>query len=237
MTGEPLVLLPGMMGDARLFWHQIIGLSARHPVQVGCLSDAASVEEMAGQVLDAAPPKFALVGHWLGALVAMEILRRAPERVLRLALMNVNSLAETPQTAALREARMVRARAGRFDEAMLEEIPAGALAPGDGRTEVQAMMLDMAGALGPEVYQRQSRALMRRPDQQRALRNTRVRALLLCGEYDTICPPRRHEFLAELMPHAEFRLILGAGHLAPLEQPEKVTRALEDWLAAPLLLK
>lgn len=237
MTGEPLVFLPGLMGDARLFWHQIIGLSARHPVQVGCLAQGASVEEMAGQVLASAPPKFALIGHWLGALVAMEMLRRAPERVLRIALMNVNSLAETPQAAALREARMVRARAGRFDAALLEEVPAEALAPGEGRQEVQAMMLEMADALGPEVYQQQSRALMRRPDQQRALRNTRVRALLLCGEYDTICPPRRHQFLAELMPHAEFRLILGAGHLTPLEQPVKVTRALEDWLAAPLLLK
>ncbi len=79
---------------------------------------------------------------------------------------------------------------------------------------------------------------MRRPDQQRALRNTKIRAMLICGEYDRICPPRRHEFLAELMPHADFRLILGAGgHLAPLEQPEKVTRALREWLAAPLLLK
>jgi len=95
----------------------------------------------------------------------------------------------------------------------------------------------MADTFGPEGFARQSRALMRRPDQQRALRNTRVRAMLICGEHDTICPPRRHEFLAELMPHAEFRLILDAGHLSPLEQPLKVTRALRDWLDSPLLLR
>ena len=167
----------------------------------------------------------------------MEILRRVPDRVAAIALLDVSPLSETPATAALREARIIRARTGRLDEAMLEEIPAAALAPGEGQMAVQAMVLDMAGALGPETFTRQSRALMRRPDQQRALRNTKVRAMLICGEFDTICPPRRHEFLAELMPHAEFRAILEAGHLCPLEQPHKVTQALRDWLDAPLLLR
>jgi len=237
MRPDPLLILPGLMADARLFWHQIISFSGSRPVQVACLTQGATIEEMAEHVLADAPPRFALVGHWLGALVAMEILRRAPERVARIALADVSPLPESPQVAAAREPRIVRARAGRLTEAMLEEIPAGALAPGPARIEVQAMMIDMAESLGAEVFQRQSRALMRRPDQQRALRNTRVRALLICGEHDTICPPRRHEFLAELMPHARFRLIRGAGHLCPLEQPEQVTQALAEWLEAPLLLK
>jgi pimeloyl-ACP methyl ester carboxylesterase len=97
-------------------------------------------------------------------------------------------------------------------------------------------MLEMAAALGPDTFIEQSRALMRRPDFQRTLRSTRTRAMLMCGEYDQICPPRRHEFLAELMPHADYRLILGAGHLSPLEQPEKIRQGLRDWLDAPLLL-
>ncbi|MCL7465017.1 alpha/beta hydrolase [Phaeovulum sp. NW3] len=237
MRPEPLLILPGLMADARLFWHQIVTFSATRPVHVAPLAQGTTIEEMAEAVLADAPPAFALLGHWLGALVAMEILRRAPDRVTRIALADVSPLPESPQVAAAREPRIVRARAGKLTEAMLEEIPPEALAPGPGRIEVQAMMIDMAEALGAETFQRQSRALMRRPDQQRALRNTKVRALLLCGEHDTICPPRRHEFLAELMPHASFRLILGAGHLAPLEQPEKVTQALGEWLDAPLLLK
>lgn len=237
MRPEPLLLLPGLMADARLFWHQILSFSGSRTVQVACLTSGTTIEEMAEQVLADAPPRFAVVGHWLGALVAMEVLRRTPERVTRIALANVSPMPESSLVAAAREPRIVRARAGKLTEAMLEEIPAEALAPGPARIEVQAMMIDMAESLGAEVFQRQSRALMRRPDQQRALRNTRVRALLFCGEHDTICPPRRHEFLAELMPHASFRLILGAGHLSPLEQPEKVTQVLTEWLDAPLSVK
>lgn len=236
MSADPLVFLPGFMCDARLFWHQIIDFSVDRMVLIAPL-EGATIEEMAEAVLARAPARFALVGHWLGGLVAMEILRRAPERVAEIALIDVSPLPETPQAAAQREPRIVRARTGRLDEAMLEEVPATALAPGEGRAEVQAMMLEMAQALGSEVFTNQSRALMRRPDQQRALRSTKVRAVLICGEYDTICPPRRHEFLAELMPHAEFKLILGAGHLAPIEQPVKVSKALRDWLDAPLLLR
>lgn len=231
MSADPLIFLPGFMCDARLYWHQIIAFSADRAVIAVPLAGAA-IEEMAAAVLAVAPPRFCLVGHWLGGLVAMEVQRRVPERVAGMALIDVSPLAETPAQAASREPRIIRARTGRLDEVMLEEIPAAALAPAPGRAEVQAMVLEMAGGLGPEVFTNQSRALMRRPDQQRALRSARVRTLLLCGEHDTICPPRRHEFLAELMPQASFRLIRGAGHLAPLEQPAEVSAALRDWLDA-----
>lgn len=235
MPNDPLVFLPGFMCDARLFWHQLQDLSSERSVMVARLRGS-TIEEMAQAVLADAPTRFALAGHWLGGVVAIEILRRAPDRVSQIALIDVSPLPETPQVAASRETRIVGARTGRLDEMMLDEIPSDALAPGAGRATVQALMLEMAAALGPDTFERQSRALMRRPDLQRTLRNTKTRALLMCGEYDRICPPRRHEFLAELMPHAEYRLILGAGHMSPLEQPEKITQGLRDWLDAPLLL-
>lgn len=234
---EPLLLIPGLMMDARAFWHQIITVSALRPVQVASLGALASVEEMAKTVLDHAPPRFAVAGHWLGGLVAMEILKRAPERVTRIALMDVNPLPENPQVAAAREPRLVGARAGRLAEMMLQEVPASTLAPGPGLADVQAILQDMADAMGVDAYLAQSRALVRRPDHQRTLRTARLPALVLCGEHDTLCPVRRHEFLAELMPHARFELIRNAGHLPMLEQPEAVTAALLGWLSAPLLLR
>lgn len=234
---EPLLLIPGLMMDARAFWHQIITVSALRPVQVASLGALASVEEMAKAVLDHAPPRFAVAGHWLGGLVAMEVLKRAPERVTRIALMDVNPLPENPQVAAAREPRLVGARAGRLAEMMLQEVPASTLAPGPGLADVQAILQDMADALGVDAYLAQSRALVRRPDHQRTLRTARLPALVLCGEHDTLCPVRRHEFLAELMPHARFELIRNAGHLPMLEQPEAVTAALLGWLSAPLLLR
>ncbi|MER5170617.1 alpha/beta fold hydrolase [Thioclava kandeliae] len=236
MTAEPLVLLPGFMSDARLYWHQLAELSAERAVMV-CPLRGDSIEEMARSVLAEAPPRFALAGHWLGALVAMEVLRQAPERVTRIAMINVSPLPETPTMAGLREQRILKAKTGRLDDAMLEEVPASALAEGESRINVQAMMLDMAQTLGPDRFAAQSRALMRRPDQQRLLRNSPVRALLLCGVHDTICPPRRHQFLAELIPHGTYTEIAQAGHLTPLEQPEAVTSALREWLNAPVSFK
>ncbi|HEY0275612.1 MAG TPA: alpha/beta hydrolase [Paenirhodobacter sp.] len=230
MSADPLVFLPGFMCDARLFWHQIVHFSTERVVIIVPL-DGDTIEEMADNILPRLPERFTLVGHWLGGVVAMEILRRVPHRVAEIVLIDVSALAESSQFASQREDRIIKALSNRMDEAVLEEVPASTLGPDDVAQTAQAMMLEMAGALGPETFARQSRALMRRPDLQRALRSARQRALLICGEFDTICPPRRHEILCELMRMAEFRLIRGVGHLAPIEAPEEVTRLMAKWFA------
>lgn len=102
MTPDPLLFLPGFMCDARLFWHQIAAFSTKRMVSVAPLLGE-SIEEMAENVLAAAPARFCLVGHWLGGVVAMEMLRRAPERIAQIALIDVSPLPETPQAAGLRE--------------------------------------------------------------------------------------------------------------------------------------
>ncbi|TMV76730.1 hypothetical protein FGG78_28055 [Thioclava sp. BHET1] len=93
----------------------------------------------------------------------------------------------------------------------------------------------MAQTLGAEVFVRQSRALQRRPDRQKALRRMLLPALVLGGAEDPVLLPRRHEFIAEMLPYGRLELIAGAGHLPALERPAQVTRALEDWLAIPLM--
>ncbi|MGA9252547.1 MAG: alpha/beta hydrolase, partial [Roseobacter sp.] len=110
---EPLVLLPGMMCDARLFGPQIADLSVDHCVTVAPITQGGRVEDIATLLLGRLPERFALAGLSMGGIVAMEILRRAPGRVSRLALLDTNPLAETPQTAAAREPQIVAARAGR----------------------------------------------------------------------------------------------------------------------------
>lgn len=230
MSGDPLVFLPGFMCDMRLFWHQLVHFSAERPVIVLPLVGD-TIEEMADNVTASLPERFTLVGHWLGGIVAMEIMRRLPHRVTEAVLMDVSALAESAQFASQREDRIIKALGGRLDEAMLEEVPSSTLGEGPDAMPAQAMLLEMAESLGPEAFARQSRALMRRPDLQRALRGARQRVLLLCGEFDAICPPRRHEILAELMLLAEFRAIRGAGHLLPLEAPEEITHIMDKWFA------
>lgn len=234
---EPLVLLPGMMCDARLFGPQIAELSADTCVMVAPITQGERIEEIASNLLDQLPARFALAGLSMGGIVAMELLRRAPDRVTRLALMDTNPLAETPQAAAMREPQIVGVRAGRLAEVMRDEMKPNYLAPSLHRGEVLDLVMDMALALGPEVFVRQSRALQRRRDQQGTLRKIKVPTLVMCGAHDALCPVKRHEFMAELIPYAELRVLPDAGHLPTLESPDETTAALRAWMAQPLVLR
>lgn len=237
MSSDPVVFLPGMMCDARLFAPQLADLSRDMAVTVAPVTRGERIEEIASNLLDLLPLRFALAGLSMGGIVAMEILRRAPERVTRVALMDTNPLAETPQSAAGYEPLVAKLRAGLIPEAVGMVLGQGVLAPGPGRAEVLALVTEMAQALGADVMIRQVRALQRRRDYQAVLRRCKRPALILCGAADGLTPPRRHEFMAGLMPNSELCLIEGAGHLPVLERPEETTRALRDWLAQPLVLR
>ncbi len=231
---EPLVLLPGMMCDARLFAPQINDLSRDTAVMVAPITQGERIEEIASGLLDVLPARFALAGLSMGGIVAMELLRRAPERITRIALMDTNPLAETPQTAAAYEPMIIGARAGRLDEVLRGFMRADFLAPGPQRLAVLNHVFEMGRDLGPEVLIRQVRALQRRRDQQATLRKCKVPALILCGAHDRLTSPKRHAFMAELMPSARLEVIADAGHLPTLETPEAVTEALRRWMVQPL---
>ncbi|MEP6020744.1 MAG: alpha/beta fold hydrolase [Paracoccaceae bacterium] len=234
---EPLVFLPGMMCDARLFGPQIDDLSSEMPVMVAPVTLGERVEEIASGLLDYLPKRFALAGLSLGGVIAMEILRRAPERVARIALIHTSPLAETPQTAAAREPQIVKAKAGRLRQVIKEELKPDNLAPGPFRDTIMNMVLDMADVLGPEVFVRQSRALQRRRDQQATLRQCRVPTTVICGAHDTVTPVKRHEVMAELIPYAQLRVLDKSGHLPTLEQPKETTALLREWMKQPLVLR
>lgn len=201
-------------------------------VQIAPLAPVDSIRDMAAKVLEDAPARFALCGASLGGMVAMELARRAPERVTRMVLIATDALTEQPATAAARELLIARARAGRFDEAWAEALPADCLAPGPGRAGVRDLSLAMARRFGTEGFQSQARALQRRPDQQGTLRRIPAPTLLISGAHDRIFPPRRHELMAGLLPFGESVVLEEAGHLPSLEQPGEVTRLLELWLSA-----
>ena len=231
---DPLLLLPGMMCDARLFLPQIVALSSDTSVQVAPMTQGDSVETIARNVLAAAPDRFALAGLSMGGIVAMEVLRLAPKRISRLMLMDTNCQSEMPNVAAAREPQIVGAKAGRLAEIMRDEMKPNYLAPGPQRIDVLNTVMQMALDLGPEVFVRQSRALQRRPDQQATLRKAKTPALIVCGEHDALCPIRRHEFMAHLMPNAQLEIIADAGHLPTLEQPNAVTELMRRWLSWPV---
>ncbi|WP_432449681.1 alpha/beta fold hydrolase [Aliiroseovarius marinus] len=234
---EPLVLIPGMMCDARVFEPQINDLSRDHTVIVAAPTRGETVREMASILLDDLPARFALAGLSLGGIVAMEMARRAPDRVNRLALISTTPLPDTPAQASWREPQIVRASAGRLDEAMAEAFSAEHLAQGERRSNIMALVHAMAQGLGAECFIRQSRALQRRPDAQRALQKLKVPTMVLCGGQDGLTPPKRHETMAALIPGAELVILPDAGHLPPLEVPEQVNVGLRAWMDMPLELR
>lgn len=234
---EPLVLIPGMTCDARVFWHQLVALSGDRPVLVAPPVRGATVEEMAADILPSLPARCAVAGQGLGGNVALDLLRRAPERISRIALIALSVQSETPQAAAAREERIIGAQVGKLAEMVAQDWPDTVLAATAPRAEIQQLMQDMALSLGEGVYIRQSRAMQRRPDQQKALRKAILPAAVICGAEDPLTPPRRHEFVADMLPYGQLQVIDGAGHLPSLEQPAATTRALRAWLEAPLVLR
>lgn len=226
----PLVLLPGLMCDARLFAPQVATLSSERAVQVGCLTSADSIGEMASAVLHAAPKQFALAGLSLGGIVAMEVVRQAPERVHRLALMDTNPLPEPPEVARARAAQIKRVKEGALIEVMRDELKPHYLVDGPQRTAVLDVCMEMAMACGAEVFERQASAVTTRADQRETLRTVDVPTMILTGESDALCPMDRHMLMHELIDDATLVVIPGAGHLPTLEQADLTTEAMCTWL-------
>lgn len=227
---SPLVLLPGMMCDERLFAPQVAAFGLIREVIVADISEHNTVHGLASRVLAAAPERFDLAGLSMGGIVAMEIVRQVPQRVSRLALLDTNPCAETPIMRDRRSPQMEKVKAGRLCAVMREEMKPNYLAHGDGRQAILDLCMVMAETLGADVFIRQSQALRDRPDQQYSLQAVSVPTLILCGREDRACPVERHELMHRLIPHSTLTIIEGAGHLPTLEKPKATNTALARWL-------
>ena len=228
---EPLVLIPGLSCDARLYAPQWPALAPGRPILVAQHDRDESLGDIAERLLAVAPARFALCGLSMGGYAAFEVMRRAPERVTRLALLDTSAKPATPETNAPREQMIALAQKGAFDNVttlLWQRLVAPA------RLSDEALRLDvraMAEAVGADGFVRQQRAIMGRPDSRPGLGAIRVPTLVLVGEEDLITPPTEaREIAAGIGAGARLVTLAGCGHLATLEQPEAVTRALLAWL-------
>jgi len=226
----PLVLLPGMMCDARLFEPQIAAFSAERAVQVGCLTTADNMRQLAKDVLATAPQEFALAGLSMGGIVAMEIMRQAPGRVKRLALLDTNPLPEPDEVRKIRAGHIAQVEAGELETIMREELKPNYLADGPRRTDVLDLCMNMALSLGATTFVKQALAITNRHDQQKTLQQVTVPTLVLMGESDQLCPLDRHTLMHDLIPESTLVVIPDAGHLPTLERPALTTQAMQRWL-------
>jgi pimeloyl-ACP methyl ester carboxylesterase len=219
-----------MMCDARLFAAQISEFSADYPVMIPALTGQSTFAALSKDILAHAPPRFALAGLSMGGIIAMEIVRQAPERVSRLALMDTNPLAEQATRATERDAQIDRVRNNGLRLVMRDEMLPNYLADSSKNAHLLNLCMEMAEALGEDVFTQQSRALQQRPDQCDTLRGIDMPTLILCGEQDTVCPLERHVMMCDLIPGARLAVISGAGHLPVLEQSELTNKEIKLWL-------
>lgn len=226
----PILFLPGMMCDARLFWPQVSALSGTYPVHLAPITSHDSVQALAAEILENAPRRFALAGLSMGGIVAMEVFAQAPDRVGKIAFLDTNPKAGPEAAKQARESQITRVLAGDLKKVMREELKPKYLSEGPRKNQILDICMDMALGLGKEVFVRQSRALQNRPDQQETLRRIQVPTLILCGEDDQICPLERHELMHNLVEDSRLEIIKAAGHLPTLEQPDATTAALVRWL-------
>lgn len=231
-AAEPLLLVPGLACDARLFAPQIGALSSGRTVSVPSITREDTIEALAAAVLAEAPPRFALAGLSMGGIVAMEMARQAPERVRRLALLDTDPRPDPQAVKAMREAQVAEVAAGGLATVLRRDLHPILLHRDSTREDIRALMLEMALDLGPDVFVRQSRALAARDGQEETLRAYRGPTLVLCGEDDRLCPVKRHTLMHGLVPGSTLTVVPGAGHLSTLEAPDAVNAALRRWLGA-----
>jgi len=226
-----VLFVPGAFTDRRLFAHQLDHLGEVADPRFVDLPDVVDVGAMAAAILAQAPARFALAGVSLGGVVAFEILRRAPARVTRLALLATSHEPDPPPMTALRQAAIDRVRGGDF-AGQVETVVPVLLGPATRvRADHVAAVRAMVSAVGPERYARQVEAIMRRPDQRDVPAGIACPTLVLAGRDDPVTPVDAHRALAAAIPGARLAVVEQAGHLVPLDQPVAVTALLRDWLA------
>ncbi len=228
---EPLVLIPGLSCDARLYAPQWPSLAPGRSILVARHDRDDSLAAIVRRLLAAAPARFALCGLSMGGYAAFEVMRQAPERVTRLALLDTSAKPATPDTNAPREQMIALAEKGAFDNVttmIWQKLVAPArLSDEPLRQTVRAM----AEEIGAEGFVRQQRAIMGRPDSRAGLGAIMVPTLVLVGDEDLITPPAEAQEIADgIGSYARLVTLPGCGHLSTLEAPEAVTRELLAWL-------
>ncbi|HSG22379.1 MAG TPA: alpha/beta hydrolase [Azonexus sp.] len=224
------LLLPGLLNDASLFTEQIAALTPLGSIEVGDLTTAETITEMAARVLKATSAQhFVLIGLSLGGYVAFEIMRQAPERVAGLVLIDTTARPDSAEAKAKRE-ELIKLAATDLDAVTEQLLPRLSHPERMNLPAVRGVIQSMAASLGKEVFERQQRAIMSRPDSRPTLADITCPTLVLCGEDDLITSPELATEIANGIKHAKLELISQCGHLSTLDQPEEVNRLLLAWI-------
>ncbi len=226
----PLLFLPGLLCDRALWENQVRHLADVAESQVMDLSRDDTVGALAAAVLAMAPPRFALAALSMGGYVALEILRRAPERVLRLALIDTTARPDSPEQLSRRRGLINLARSGKFRGVTPRLLPLLIHPDRQADQPLTSTVMAMAERVGQEAFIRQQTAIMSRPDSRPGLGAIACPTLVVGGREDALTPPPLLAEIADHIPGARHVIIEECGHLPPLERPHALSALLRQWL-------
>jgi pimeloyl-ACP methyl ester carboxylesterase len=228
----PVVLVPGLNCSARLYAEQIPALWRFGPVVVADHTRDDSMAAIAARILAAAPPRFALAGLSMGGYIALTMLREAPDRVDRLALLDTSARPETPEQTARRKPQIALAESGRFAEVPPLQFPVFVHRNRQNDDALRQRVRVMAEETGAEAFLRQQKAIMTRGDARPWLKSIACPTLVLVGDGDELTPLPLSQEIAAGIGGSRLVVVADCGHLSTMEQPEAVNRALREWMSA-----
>lgn len=226
----PLLLVPGLLCSARLYAPQVAALWPQGPVMVADHRRDADVAAIAARILEQAPPRFALAGLSMGGYIAFAMMRQAPERIVKLALLDTAARPDTPEQSAARENFIAMAQAGKLSEVVNTLTPRFLHKSRHNDEGLVRTIRAMADDTGVTAFVQQERAIMTRPDSRPLLSSIKCPTLVLVGEGDELTPPALAQEMASGIAGARLVVIPGCGHLSTLEQPDAVNAAMAEWL-------
>lgn len=228
---QTLFLLPGLLCDRSIWVAQAAELADVADIRIPDFWGFDSIGAMAAAVLAEAPARFALAGHSMGARVALDVMRRAPGAVVRLALLDTGTHPARPGEAAQRQELVDLARAQGMAALAARWLPPMVHPDRIRDAALMEPLTDMVCRATADIFAGQIRALLGRPDAEAALAAVRCPVLVACGRQDQWSPLAQHEAIASTVPSATLAVIEDSGHMAPVEQPDAVTRLLRAWLS------
>jgi pimeloyl-ACP methyl ester carboxylesterase len=230
MAKQNLVLIPGLLCDDALWEHQSNYLSETAEIKIADVTRSDTMIGMAEAVLTMAPEEFALAGLSMGGYVSLEIMRRAPKRVTKLALLDTSARSDTEEQGGRRQRLIQLTKDGKFNE-VVSTFLSLLIHPGRMRDEQLCNKIEeMIRRVGPEVFLRQQAAIIGRPDSRNDLSRIKCPALILCGRQDALTQLEVHEEMSSGIPEARLAVIEDCGHMSTMERPQAVTALLKDWL-------
>lgn len=229
-TKSTLILAPGLLCDATLWRHQSAHLGDIADVMVADFTTGNTMADFAASVLAMTPGRFALAGLSMGGYVVQEVMRRAPERVERLALLDTSARADTQEQSSRRRGLIELSQKGEFKGVTKTLLPLFISESRLDDDELVEEVMAMSQRVGRDAFIRQQTAIMGRSDGRDDLANIKVPTLVVCGRLDTLTPLELSREIADAVPGAALVVVEDCGHLSAMERPEAVTALLRYWL-------